>query len=215
MSVPILISAADASDAAKLRVGGVVLCGGQSSRMGRPKLSLPFAGELMLPRIVRILSQVVRPIVVVAAPDQEVPALPEDVLITRDDRPHEGPLRGIACGLKRLQGLADAAYISSCDVPLLKPEFVQEIVRRLEGHEIVVPDENGFVHPLAGVYRVPLGAKAREILDAGGRRPLALIEQSHSLRVDVNELRSVDPSLDSLRNLNTMEDYEAASDAAT
>jgi molybdopterin-guanine dinucleotide biosynthesis protein A len=201
---------ANASDAAKSRVGGIVLCGGQSTRMGRPKLSLPFAGELMLPRIVRILSQVVQPIVVVAAPDQELPALPEGVLITRDDRPHDGPLRGIACGLQRLQGLADAAYVSSCDVPLLKPEFVREMIARLGDHEIAVPDENGFVHPLAGVYRTHLAAKAREILDAGGRRPLSLIEQSRSLRADVNELRSVDPSLDSLRNLNTLEDYEAA-----
>ncbi len=203
---------ADASDAAKSRVGGVVLCGGQSTRMGRPKLSLPFAGELMLPRIVRILSQVVQPIVVVAAPDQELPALPDGVFITRDDRPHDGPLRGIACGLEYLQGLADAAYVSSCDVPLLRPEFVRELVRRLADHEIVVPDENGFVHPLAGVYRVPLAAKAREILDAGGRRPLALIEQARSLRVDVNDLRTVDPQLESLRNLNTLEDYEAATE---
>ena len=30
-----------------IRVGGIVLCGGQSTRMGRPKAWLPFAGELM------------------------------------------------------------------------------------------------------------------------------------------------------------------------
>ena len=28
-----------------LKVGGIVLCGGQSKRMGRPKAWLPFAGE--------------------------------------------------------------------------------------------------------------------------------------------------------------------------
>lgn len=202
-----------APDTATPRVAGIVLCGGQSTRMGRPKLSLPFDGELMLPRIVRILSEVVQPIVVVAAPDQELPLLPEGVLITRDDLPDQGPLRGIACGLERLQGLAVAAYVSSCDVPLLRPAFVREMIARLREHEAAVPDENGFVHPLAGVYRVTLAAKAREILAAGGRSVRLLIEQSRSLRVDVNELRSVDPQLDSLRNLNTLADYEAARDS--
>jgi molybdopterin-guanine dinucleotide biosynthesis protein A len=179
--------------------------------MGRPKLSLPFAGELMLLRVVRILSQVVRPIVVVAAPDQEVPPLPEDVILTRDDRPNDGPLRGIACGLERLQGLADAAYVSSCDVPLLKPEFVRELVMRLDDYETIVPEEDGFLHPLAAVYRTHLAAIAREMLDAGSGPLVALIERSRGLRVGVDELRSADPDLGSLRNLNTPEEYDAAS----
>ena len=48
-------------------VGGIVLCGGQSRRMGRPKAWLPFAGETMLARVVRLLSEAVSPIVVVAS----------------------------------------------------------------------------------------------------------------------------------------------------
>ena len=46
--------------------GGIILCGGRSSRMGTPKLALPFGPELMLQRIVRLLGEVCRPIVVVA-----------------------------------------------------------------------------------------------------------------------------------------------------
>ena len=49
--------------------GGIVLCGGKSTRMGRPKLSLPFGDETMLSRVVRIVSQVVSPVVVVASVD--------------------------------------------------------------------------------------------------------------------------------------------------
>ena len=52
-----------------MTVGGIVLCGGQSKRMGRPKAWLPFAGELMLPRVVRLLRTSVEPVVVVAAPE--------------------------------------------------------------------------------------------------------------------------------------------------
>src|SRR5438094_3275937 len=99
-----------------LRVAGVVLCGGQSSRMGRPKAWLPFAGELMLPRVVRLLSEAARPVVVVAAPGQDVPPVPAEVRIVRDELRGRGPLQGLAAGLQALDGNADAAYISSCDV---------------------------------------------------------------------------------------------------
>src|SRR5262245_54263717 len=73
---------------------GIVLCGGQSKRMGRPKAWLPFAGELMLPRVVRLLGEVVAPIVVVAAPDQAVPPLPAHVAVVRDEAKGRGPLQG-------------------------------------------------------------------------------------------------------------------------
>src|SRR5262249_12531540 len=106
-------------------VGGIVLCGGQSKRMGRPKSGLPFAGELMLPRVVRLLSAAVSPLVVVAAPDQDVPPLPVDAVIVRDEEKGRGPLQGLAAGLAALRGRAEAAYLSSCDVPFLQPAFVR------------------------------------------------------------------------------------------
>src|SRR5579871_5360740 len=100
-----------------MNVGGIVLCGGHSKRMGRPKAWLPIAGEIMLSRVVRLLKDMVRPVVVVAAPEQDVPALPTDVAIVRDEARGRGPLQGLAAGLQALRGLADAAYLSSCDVP--------------------------------------------------------------------------------------------------
>ena len=60
-----------------MKVAGVVLCGGRSSRMGRPKAWLPFGRELMLPRVVRLLGEAVGPVAVVAAPGQDLPPLPE------------------------------------------------------------------------------------------------------------------------------------------
>src|SRR5438093_12861257 len=100
-----------------LKVGGIVLCGGQSSRMGRPKAWLPFGHELLLQRVVRILGEVVDPISVVAAPDQEVPPLPPGVEIVHDSVRGRGPLQGLAAGLQSLRGKVEAAYVSSCDAP--------------------------------------------------------------------------------------------------
>src|SRR6516164_10798270 len=93
-----------------MSTAGIILCGGRSSRMGRPKAWLQFGPELMLQRVLRILSEVVSPIVVVAAPEQEVPPLSPDVQIVRDEREGFGPLQGLAAGLQGLQGRAEAAY---------------------------------------------------------------------------------------------------------
>lgn len=191
-------------------IGGIVLCGGKSSRMGRPKLSLPFGSELMLPRVVRILSEVVSPIVVVAATDQELPDLSSHVLIVRDEQEYLGPLAGIELGLRALseRGI-EAAYVSSCDVPLLRPTFIAEMIRRLGDHDLAVPREGEFHHPLAGVYRTSLVDRVRVLVQEQRLRPLFLIQQSDSVEVPVSELRGIDPELQSLRNVNRPEDYAA------
>src|SRR5687768_2100936 len=119
------------STTSQLRVGGIVLCGGQSTRMGRPKAWLPVGDELMLSRVVRVMSEVVSPIVVVAAPGQELPPLAADVLIARDAHPGRGPLEGLRAGLLGLRGSADAAFVSSCDVPLLEPTFIRRMIELL------------------------------------------------------------------------------------
>ena len=65
-----------------MQVGGIVLCGGHSRRMGSPKALLPFGDETMLQRVLRLLAPVVGPLVVVAARDQQLPELPSGVEIT-------------------------------------------------------------------------------------------------------------------------------------
>ncbi|WP_166830929.1 molybdenum cofactor guanylyltransferase [Thalassoroseus pseudoceratinae] len=198
------------SDRQRSQFGGIVLCGGRSQRMGRPKLSLPFGDETMLGRVVRVLSEVVTPIVVVAAVDQELPTLPSDVIITRDEQPDLGPLAGLAAGLKALPTGTPAAYASSCDVPLLKPEFISYLVNRFGDADVLMPREGKFHHPLAGVYRSTLEPTIREMLAHDQRRPVGLLERCRSVTIDVDELRAVDSELDSLRNTNTPEEYHAA-----
>lgn len=56
-----------------MNAGGIILCGGKSTRMGSPKALLAFGPETMLQRVVRLLVTVISPIVVVAAPQQSLP----------------------------------------------------------------------------------------------------------------------------------------------
>ncbi len=62
--------------------------------MGQPKAWLRFGPEFMLQRVVRLVSSVVGPIVVVAAPGQELPELPETVFVARDPERGAGRCKG-------------------------------------------------------------------------------------------------------------------------
>jgi molybdopterin-guanine dinucleotide biosynthesis protein A len=193
-----------------MRTGGIVLCGGRSSRMGRPKAWLPFGGELMLPRVVRVLREVVDPVVVVAAPGQDVPPLPADVEVVRDEVEGKGPLGGLAAGLAALEGKADAAYLSSCDVPFLKPEFVDRVIELLAGAAVAVPRVGDYFHPLAAAYRVSTRDEVMTLLAADRLRPVFLFDAVPTRVIEPHDLADVDPDVRSLRNLNTPADYEAA-----
>jgi len=193
--------------------------------MGLAKATLPFGPELMLQRVVRLLSQVVRPIVVVAAPEQELPPLgpltpnpsptrgeggKNRVIVVRDEREGRGPLQGLLAGLTALEGHASVAYATSCDVPLLIPAFVQHMLARLEENDAAVPVEDRFYHPLAAVYRLGVLPHIRELLDADQLRPAFLFDRVQTCRVPIEELKAVDPGLTTLKNLNQPADYLAA-----
>lgn len=199
-------------------IAGIILCGGKSSRMGYPKALLPFGSELMLPRVLRILLEVVQPIVVVSAAGQALPALPVGTIFATDERPERGPLEALRAGLAALPSHIEAAYVTSCDVPLLQPAFVARMIEELGEHAIAVPmEEQGsqqFHHPLAAVYRRQVISEIDVLLAADRLRPVFLFDQVATRRVPVDSLRAVDPALHSLRNVNHPTDYQQAAQLA-
>jgi molybdenum cofactor guanylyltransferase len=194
-----------------LRTAGIVLCGGESSRMGRPKAWLPFGGELMLPRVVRVLSDVVSPVVVVAAPGQELPPLAGDIILAHDHERGRGPLQGLAAGLAAMPSFIDAAFASSCDVPFLRPAFVRRMIDLLGDHAACVTQAGGFLHPLAAVYRREVLTVAEALLSTDRPQLTRLFDSVPTRVVPADQLIDVDPDLWSLRNVNTPAEYAAAS----
>lgn len=207
-----------------MRLGAIVLCGGKSSRMGVAKADLPFGDETMLARVVRRLAAVADPVVVVTAPGQRRPVLPVACRFAEDARPDRGPLEGLAAGLRvisagagnRELGTGDspdtvgAVYVTSCDVPLLVPAFVMALGERLGEHEIAVPYDGRFHHPLSAIYRVGVLAAIERMLAAERLRPADLFDEVATVRVAVDDLRAFDPRLDTLRNINRPQEYLSA-----
>jgi molybdopterin-guanine dinucleotide biosynthesis protein A len=185
--------------------------------MGRPKPWLPFGPEPMLQRVVRLVAEAVRPVVVVAAGNQDLPELPPGVPVVFDRQPDRGPLEGIAVGLAALRPEAEAAFVTACDTPLLRPALVRRLIELAEGYEVVVPHIDGidgYDHPLSAVYRTSILSHVESLLAAGRLRPAFLFDRVRTRRVTADELIDVDPSLESLINVNSAADYAAAMERA-
>jgi molybdenum cofactor guanylyltransferase len=157
-------------------------------------------------------------VVVVKAPGQELPALPDGVEVAIDAREGRGPLQGIAAGLGAVAGRAERAYVSSTDVPLLHPAFVSAVLRAAEPDDVDValPVAHGFRHPLGAAYRVSVLPLVEELIAEDRMKPAFLFERVRVRALDeaalLNDrhLAAADPDLLSVLNVNDPTEYEDA-----
>ena len=180
--------------------------------MGRDKARLPFGPECLLQRAVRLVSVAVpaERIVVVVAADQELPVLPKDVVVACDQRPARGPLEGLAAGLRACSPEIDALFVTGCDVPFLQSEFPRLMFEFLSDDDVVVPRDAEHRYPLAAVYRRSILPIVERLLSNGQLRLQDIFDSVRVREIPVDDLRSVDPALKSLINVNTPEEYLTA-----
>ncbi len=198
-------------------VAAVVLAGGHSSRMGTAKAALEWHGSTLLYRATALLGRTLGgPVVVVAAPGQDLPDLPREVVVVRDPVPGLGPLQGIAAGLTAVADTAAVAFVCSTDLPFLHPAFVRRVLRGMDGFDVALPHVLGHRQPLTAAYRTALGKTASDLIAEGARRPGQLFEHCRvqvlsdaDLLADPAVARH-DPDLDSVLNINEPDAYASA-----
>ncbi len=191
-------------------IGAIILAGGRSRRMGKPKESLPFGDGTLLGHTSEMLLSCAYPVVVVArSPDQDLPPLPLEVDVLHDDEPDQGPLYGLCAGLRHLRTQCDAAFTTGCDAPFLTSAAVSWLADQLGEHEIVMPRVGGILQPLCSIYRCRILPRVEELLAGGVRKPRTLADELPTRILDDEELRRFDPELSLLRGINTPEEYEA------
>ena len=181
----------------------IILAGGQSRRMGRDKLLLPLEGETLLQRALRRYGEVFPRVLVSVAGPEKLPELGE--MRVFDRFPGAGPLAGLHAGLL---AAGEDVFLSGADMPYSSPEKALLLSSLCgDADACVVTDSGGRWEPLFGFYRASLLPKAEALL-ASGRRSMASLLSSVSLReVSLEELGEGEDSL-LLRNVNRPEDYE-------
>lgn len=177
--------------------------------MGMPKAWLPCGSETMLQRVVRLISDVCSPIVAVSSEGQSLPPLDPQVVVVHDRTPDQGPLEGLAVGFNAIGHSAKIAMVVACDVPLLRTTLVQHLVHCLTGYDAAVPLIDGRPHPLVAVYHERVRETLARQLHSGQLSMRDFLGEINVRYVEGDALKTVDPSLESLRNINRPEEYRA------
>ena len=184
----------------------VVLVGGKSSRMGRPKALLPFNGEPLIVHVVRALKKMFAETVVVAAPDQELPILP--AILARDEVAYQGPVSGIYHGLKT--ATKEVCFVTSCDAPFLNLQLIAHLLTQISDYDVVVPYWQERFQPLHAVYRTSVVPLLKNQLEHGELRPIFLYDKVRTRKIPEQEIRRLDSEGLSLLNMNSPAEYDAA-----
>ena len=199
-------------------VSGIVLAGGRSSRFGSDKLAAHLDGVPLLDRAVAVLADAAigcTEIVVVLAPgdDRE---LPEAVITVRravDPAAHGGPLVGLLAGLEAAR--EPLVLVVGGDMPTLSPEVLAALVRALtatERSDAAVLIQRGVARPLPAAFRNGAATQvARRIIGAGERSLVALLRDLATRELAEGEWRGLDPSGDTLRDIDRPEDLPESS----
>lgn len=176
---------------------GVVLAGGQSSRMGTDKAALPWRGRPLLQHMRDLLEQAGAQRVLTCGPGPDAQSLP-------DRQPGLGPLGGL---LTLAQTQPDGIYLI---LPVDMPRLTSALLRRLSGaladaEEISCAMFAGHVLPLCLRLEEATRAAIGEVADQAPR-----LRSMHALhaRLRSTELAVADDERRCLVNCNTPEEWE-------
>jgi molybdenum cofactor guanylyltransferase len=182
-----------------------ILAGGASRRMGKDKSQLLIDNQSFAERIAETLLQVTDSVTIVGRASNKS-SLPS----VADVYPQWGALGGLHAALNACT--REWAIVTACDLPFVTKELFRFLAKMRMDHEAVVPvQEDNRPQPLAALYRVdPCRQRAAELIKAGRRRPLDLLEVVRTRWVAFAELRNLDQAERFFVNINTPDDYYAA-----
>ena len=148
-------------------LSGLVLAGGQSSRMRRDKaaLALPDGRTLMQRQVAVLRAAGAITIQVSVRPGAKADAAGVNLVV--DAVADAGPLAGIAAGLRAAP--AGLVMVLAVDMPAITEEHLRRLVELATATRGVVPMVAGQLEPLAAVYPANLATSASTWL-AGGQR---------------------------------------------
>jgi molybdenum cofactor guanylyltransferase len=186
-----------------MNLGGIILAGGKSSRMGSEKGLVEFQGKPMVAWITAALEHFTRDILIVAHhPSYQqfgYPVYPDDVR-------ERGPLAGLVAGLRHSRH--DLNLVVSCDVPLIHPHLLQWLLDSYEDEAAAVFTLEDRLQPLAGLYHRKALPTLERLLHHGQLKlRIALDELQAAVLDPVRGLPGFDP--DWLRNFNSRQEIDA------
>lgn len=192
-------------------IAGIILAAGASSRMGSPKALLDYRGETFIQRLVRVLSAVCDPVIVVLGyhADTLRPAVSNATIVVNPS-PERGQLSSLQTGLAALPPAAEGFLFTPVDSPAVETATVERLAaafrQRDPATQLVIPRYQGKRgHPVFATRAIanelgalPPTAQAREVIHG---------HVADTLYIDVD-----DPGI--LTDIDDREAYRRLSEAA-
>jgi molybdopterin-guanine dinucleotide biosynthesis protein A len=188
----------------------VILAGGRSTRIGVDKGLILLGGKPIVAHIAERLASVVDEVIVVVCADSQAATYRSlGWRVITDIYTSDTPLVGAYTGLAEARG--EYTFLTAGDQPLLDPRIVELLFAEAKGHEAATPTwANGWVEPLHSVYSTKPAAEAAHLLvEAREKRLRMLLDALHDVKhVPIDELKTIDPELRTLMDVDTAEDLE-------
>lgn len=192
---------------------GLLLAGGQSSRMGRDKASMVLGedGLTQAGRTLALLRQFCGPVYLSLREGQPVPTGGEGVPVLRDLPGAQGPLSGLLAAFREAPGAA--WLVMACDLPLVRADVLAGLAKRhaedpSRPFVAYASALDGLPEPLCAIY----GSSARPILERHAARghfcPRHIMLEENAPLLVLPEAGAA-----ALTNVNTPQDLAAAGSA--
>jgi molybdopterin-guanine dinucleotide biosynthesis protein A len=179
---------------------------------GRNKAMLPFHGETLISRQIRIMREVCEEILIVTHPDNEVQLMADQALVVFDAIRDQGPLGGIQAGLRASQH--DISWVVACDEPFLSSQAAAYMAEKLvhEQADAIIPWRDGRHQMLHGVYRRHCVKGIDHLLAKEVYKVSALLKLIRWHKVEEEWFQSKGLELDFTLDVDTPEQYKQALD---
>jgi len=165
-----------------LEYSGVILAGGQSSRLGVDKAAVLIGGRTLLERALSALRPFCDDLLVVGRTSW--PEVLPGVRFAADEKPGLGPLGGLCTALGLIRHAR--ALVVGCDMPLLTEDTMRELLGQDGAEQATVARTHGRPQPLLAVYDRDLRPLLRRQLDSQDRSLMSLLRAVSVRYVDLS-----------------------------
>ena len=184
---------------------GIILAAGESSRMGRNKMLLPYGDKLIITSVIdKARESGIKNIILVLGAfrdDISKTVSDEDINIVFNNDYREGMLSSVQCGFRNLPGNCRAAMIFLGDQPMVPAEVCPKIISEYKktGTGIVMPAYNNKRgHPV--------------LIDIKYRNDIFKLNPDIGLRelmaLHPDDIKEIDiKNQDILKDIDTLNDY--------
>jgi molybdenum cofactor guanylyltransferase len=181
----------------------LLLAGGASRRMGRPKALLPVADVTLIEWIAQRLAPHFEHLLVAVREEAQLPPALRPHLV-RDLHLGAGPLAGVEAGLAASPH--DTVVAVACDMPHVTPALCRRLAAGAEGVDAAVPRLAGRPEPACAAYRRSAAGPIAAALAEGRSRATDALAELRVRWLDEEDARL-------FSNLNTPRDYRRFLDA--